>query len=181
MFISQIGEERCFILSMVPFSGPEGEWAGLRCIGSEVTGQRILETEIRNTKQSQQRIEAVLHAMRTEACPSTMIAAGTATLLESIDISACIVVHADEHGFDRIEAYAEVEGGPALPSFPTMDNPHLLDLCSHICRQSDGALRIGEIDGYSVMIAPTRYDERINGAVGLLRSTSTFDHAEDET
>ncbi|NND49869.1 MAG: PAS domain S-box protein [Rhizobiales bacterium] len=179
-FFSQSGEARCFILSMVPYCGSDGEWAGLRCISREVTGQRILEVEIRDTRNSQQRIEAVLHAMRTEARPSTMIAAGTSTLLESIDISACIVVHADENGFDRIEAYAEVGGDMSLPVAPSMDNPHLLDLCSHICRQSEGGLCTGEIDGFSVMISPTRYGGQINGEVGLLRGAANLGGAQDE-
>jgi len=178
-FTAQSGEEQCFILSTMPFYGPDGTWRGLRGIGREITGQRTLEAEIRRARLAQQRADSVLHAMRNEARPSMMLAACAAILLESVDIAACVVVHAGEDGFDRVEAFAAADDGNDVQPGLVADRPRLLDLCTQVCRQSDGALRMGEVDDRALMIAPTRYAGRINGAVGFLRELDAF-AADDE-
>jgi len=168
-FIARNGEEQCFVLSLMPFFGDDGEWGGLRGVGREITGQRTLEAEVRRARRAQQRIDSVLYAMCTEAQPSAMIAVGVAALLESIDVEACIVAHADDGGFDSILAVSEADVSEARPALRLRDDQAILDLYTHICRQSDSALRIGELEHHSVLVAPTRYGGRINGALGCLR------------
>jgi GAF domain-containing protein len=108
-----------------------------------------------------------------------MLAACAATLLESIDIAACVVVHAGEDGFDRVEACAANDDESGAQPDLVVDHPRLLDLFTQVCRQADGALRMGEVDDRAMMIAPTRYAGRINGAVGFLRDLDNF-AADDE-
>ena len=168
-FTAQSGEEQCFILSLMPYFNSSGAWAGIRGAGREVTGQRTLEAEVRRVRAAQKRVESVLYAMRCEARPSAMIAAGVGALMEAVDADICVAALAGRTGFDRICALVEADSAGINSVCGPEGEARLLDLCNHVCRQTDAALRIGALDNLSAIFAPTSYGGEINGVLGCVR------------
>jgi PAS domain S-box-containing protein len=178
--LDRAGEERCFLISAVPIFADDGDWAGMRGVGRDVTEQRIREAELAQMRRSQRLVNSVLHAMRSEARPEAMLQAAVTVVIDTVGLAGCIVLMTPDSSFSTAEITANSFEGERLAECFRTHIATLTELCRRVAGDQEPVTVKARIEDWHVMLALTRYGSRLNGAVVFIRTDDAVDEATGE-
>jgi diguanylate cyclase (GGDEF)-like protein/PAS domain S-box-containing protein len=150
------GEPACLIASSLPMLSPEGDWQGARGVCRDVTETRRRDEALAVVRGREQLLAAMVKTIRDEVETGQMLESAGTAVMSALNGSACWVYRPD-HGNRLIRAGSY---GKMVVS------PEEADIA---IRAAIAADRDPELPGVAALASPTRYRNRLNGAICVTR------------
>lgn len=161
------GEETCLLASAVPVIDHAGIWRGARGLCRDVTHERLRDSELAQVKVREQVVAYVVNQIREEARPQAMLEAAVSMLGRAASAASAVLSFDPGEGWKLSASYGEwpdrVDVEKLAKGFTTSKRD--FDFGVGDCR---------------LLGRTTWYHGAINGAVLLLRETSSRAWNDDE-
>lgn len=162
------GGSACLEATCAPLFDENGFWQGARGICRDVTLDRERDLALANARNRERLHAYILHAIRDEVDPGSMLTAAAKAVAKALSAAACQV-----YRFTGVPRQVPVaECGAAVA--PELVEPVLTDL--------DGSEQPVELvrDGWQVAVVATRYRRTTTGALCLFRADDAPHWSDEE-
>ncbi len=167
-FRDAAGQAACLSATGVPLHGPDGGWLGARGVCRDITEDRAREAALAHARRRQHLLVYILRMVRDQAEPAHMLKAAAEALVPALPAQGVAIYHRTAEG-----GFACVAQAGSQPSHGMLA-PLLTDL------GTDQEIRERRAEAGCMLVRPTRYRGRLNGALCLWRTTTAPGPGEDE-
>lgn len=161
------GGETCLLASAVPVVDQSGVWRGARGLCRDVTHERLRDSELAQVKVREQVVAYVVNQIREEARPQAMLEAAVSMLGRAASAASAVLSFNADEGWQMSASYGEwpdeIDVDELAKGFTTSRRDFGFDIGVH-----------------RLLGRTTWYHGAINGAVLLLRETSSRPWNDDE-
>ncbi len=165
------GDHHCFMMSAVPVFDDDGEWTGARGIGRNVTEVRAREAELLRARRSEKLINTVLRVMRSEVDPQQMLATAAAAVIDVVGMSSCWIFQRKFGELFKGQSASILNIVPraSLDMKNAPDSDVMRAMVESSLQSNDATVSVLKKNGWSFLIAKTRYGGQLNGALCFVR------------
>jgi len=165
------GGDCCFMISALPVRDRAAKWSGARGVGRDVTELRAREEELLRARRSEKLINTVLGIIRNEVTPAKMLATAAAAVIDAIGMTSCWVFQR-KYGEEFCSKTASVLNIVPRASLGMENAPasaEMRDIVAESLKDPDTNVGVFTKNGWSFLVAKTKYGGQINGTVCFVR------------
>lgn len=150
------GSHACVLLAARPVSDAAGVWHGARGVCRDLTEERERESALARARQRDQLLGYIVGNIRDEVDPSNMLTAAASATGRALGAAGSRIYRRGSDQRIKVGAYYGGEAPEGLDDF----------VATHTGDKGVETIALGDA---SVLIAPTKYRNEVNGAVTMWR------------